>query len=92
MIRMFVRHEVADFGAWKHGYDAFAQTREKLGVRGAAVFQGAPDAADVTVWHDFDTLGAAQAFVESPELRSAMEDAGVVGEPQIWFAERELTG
>jgi hypothetical protein len=92
MIRMFVRHRVSDFKAWKKGYDAFKDARQRLGVRGAAVFQGAPDKTDVTVWHDFDTLAAGQAFAKSKELESAMKTAGVQGQPQIWFADQENPG
>lgn len=90
MIRLFVRHRVADFATWRRGYDAFDATRKKLGVRAAAIFQGAVEKGDVTIWHDFDTLAAAQAFVTSPELAGAMRSAGVVGEPELWFASREL--
>lgn len=85
MIRMFVRHPVADFEAWKRGYDAFDQERRGMGVTGDAVFQAAGDPNDVTAWHDFDTLEAAQAFVGSDRLREVMAEAGVSGEPTIWF-------
>ena len=81
MIRMFVRHKVADFSAWKHGYDAFEDTRKSLGVTGAAVFCGAPDPADVTVWHNLETMDAASRFLDAPALVEAMEAAGVIGEP-----------
>jgi hypothetical protein len=37
------------------------------------------------VWHDFDTAEAAQAFASSDKLRNVMQQAGVQGEPQIWF-------
>lgn len=90
MIRLFVRHKVANFATWRKGYDAFDAKRKSLGVRAAAVFRGAPDAQDVTIWHDFDDLAAARAFTKSPDLAAAMKSAGVVGEPQIWFADREL--
>jgi hypothetical protein len=90
MIRVFVRHAVADYATWKKGYDAFDATRRRLGVRAAAVFQGATDRNDVTVWHDFDDLAAAKAFVSSPDLAAAMKGAGVAGAPQVWFAHREL--
>ena len=40
---------------------------------------------DSTVWHDFETAEAAQAFVSSPELRDAMQRAGVQGEPDAWL-------
>jgi len=90
MIRMYVRHTVSDFDTWKRGYDAFDAQRRDMGVRGDAIFCGAESATDVTVWHDFDDLSAAQAFLDSQELSAAMERAGVVGEPHIWFVHRDL--
>jgi len=56
-----------------------------MGVTGDAVYQSVDDPNDVTVWHDFETLEAAQEFASSPRLREAMAGAGVAGEPQIWF-------
>jgi hypothetical protein len=45
------------------------------------------DPNDVTVWHDFETAEAAEAFVNSEALREAMEAAGVQGQPDIWITE-----
>jgi len=88
MATMFIRHTVADYAAWRRTYDDFGPTRDGLGVTDAAVYQadGAPN--DVTVTHEFPSLDAAKAFAGGPELRTAMHDAGVVGAPTIWFAER----
>lgn len=88
MIRMFVRHPVADFATWKKGYDAFDKARRAMGVTGHAVFQTAGEPNDVTAWHDFETLDAAQSFAKSQTLATAMKDAGVVGKPTIWFTKQ----
>jgi hypothetical protein len=85
---MFIRHQVQDFSQWKKVYDGFRDTQTRLGVTAAAVYRAPADPNDVTVSHDFATLDRAQAFVQSDELRSAMANAGVVGEPTLWFAER----
>jgi len=87
-VRMFVRHEVADFATWKKGYESFRPTQRKMGVYAQAVYQSADDPNDVTVTHDFHSLEKAKAFVASPELKAAMEKAGVKGAPQIWFTTR----
>jgi ABC-type sugar transport system substrate-binding protein len=84
-VRMFVRHEVADYGVWRKAFDAFAPTQQKMGVIYKAVYRSADDANDVTVIHDFHSLQAAKAFAASAELKAAMEKAGVKGAPQIWF-------
>jgi hypothetical protein len=85
MVRVFVRHSVADYARWRQEYDSFGQERGPLGVRGDAVFQTVDDPNEVTVWHDFDTLEQAQAFVTSDALMQAMNRAGVKDQPDIWF-------
>ena len=84
-VRLFVRHDVADFGAWKKGYDSFADTQKKMGVFNQAVYQSASNPNDVTVIHDFHSLDQAKAFVASADLKAAMEKLGVKGTPQMWF-------
>lgn len=89
MVRMFVRHPVRDFDAWKVVYDGFdEERREKGGVRGDAVFRSADHPNEVTVWHDFDDLYQARNFALWGRLAEVMEKGGLVGEPEIWFAEK----
>jgi len=85
MIRMFVRHPVAEFTHWKSAYDEFDNERAGMGVREHGVFQAVDDPNDVTVFHDFDSLQAARDFMESARLKEVMEGAGVAGEPTVWF-------
>jgi quinol monooxygenase YgiN len=56
-----------------------------MGVQAHAVYQAVDDANDVTVWHDFENMESAQAFMGSPRLKEVMTAAGVVGEPRTWF-------
>jgi quinol monooxygenase YgiN len=84
-VRMFVRHEVADYGAWRKSYDSFLPTQKKLGVTYQAVYQSTENPNDVTVIHDFHSLEKAKAFVASADLKAAMEKSGVKGAPQIWY-------
>ena len=88
MTNLFVRHEAADYAAWRRVYDGFAPTRKALGVEAEAVYQAVDNPNDITVTHDFATLEAAQAFAGSSELRAAMHEAGIQGAPTIWFTER----
>jgi quinol monooxygenase YgiN len=86
MVRMFVRHPVADFAQWKPVYDSL--DRAGMGVTGHAVYQSIDDPNDVTVWHDFEDAASARAFAQSETLREAMGRAGVTGAPTIWFTEQ----
>ncbi len=85
MIRLFVRHSVADFARWKQAYDDFDDERKGMGVAGDAVYQSADDPNDVTVWHDFETLESGRAFADSARLREVMAAAGVTSKPELWF-------
>jgi|SRR5665213_1164199 ABC-type sugar transport system substrate-binding protein len=87
-VRMFVRHEVADYGVWRKAFDAFAPMQKKQGVIYKAVYQSTDDPNDVTVVHDFHSLEKAKAFAASAELKAAMEKSGVRGAPQIWYTTR----
>ncbi len=86
MVRLFVRHRVTDYPAWRKAYDEFDTERRSLGALDHAVFQSVGDPSDVTVWTDFESSAAADSFTSSPQLRAAMERAGVDGAPQIWSA------
>ena len=88
MATLFVRHEVKDFGAWKAAYDAFDSERSGMGVTGQGAYQADGNPNDVTVYHHFDSMDSAKSFAESSRLKEVMQEAGVVGTPTIWFANR----
>jgi hypothetical protein len=87
-VRVFVRHEVNDYAVWRKAYNDFDQTRRKLGVTSQSVYQLGENPNDVTVIHDFKTSETAKNFIKSPELKAAMEKAGVKGAPQVWLTSR----
>lgn len=86
-VQAFVRHEVADYAAWKKVYDAFASEQKKGGVFAQVVYQAVDNPNDVTVIHSFHSLEKAKAFTSSPELKADMIKAGVKGTPQIWLTQ-----
>ena len=87
-VRLFVRHEVNDYAAWRKAYNEFDKTRRKLGVISQSVYQLGENPNDVTVIHDFKTSEKAKGFIASAELKAAMEKAGVKGAPQVWLTSR----
>jgi quinol monooxygenase YgiN len=86
MATLFVRHDVEDFGRWKQAYDAFNVERESMGVIGHGVYQVEGKPNSVTIYHHFESMEAAKAFMGSDRLREVMMEAGVQGEPDVWFA------
>lgn len=88
MTTMFVRHTVSDYKAWRKAYDDFAPVQKAKGVTVQSVYRAVDNPNDITVTHEFTSVEAAQAFAKSAELKSAMQNAGVVGAPTIWFASK----
>jgi quinol monooxygenase YgiN len=84
-VRLFVRHEVNDYAVWRKAYNEFDKPRRKLGVTAQAVYRSADNPNDITVIHDFKSMEQAKAFIASPDLKTAMEKAGVKGAPQLWI-------
>ena len=87
-VRVFIEHQVADYGIWRKAYNSFASTQKKLGVTYQAVYQAADDPNDVIVIHDFATVEKAKAFLASEDLKNAMQKAGVKGPPHITITTR----
>ncbi len=87
MATLFVRHTVSDDAAWKV-YDSVAPMQKAGGVTAEAVYRSADNPNDITVTHEFASVEAAKAFAASADLKSAMQRAGVVGAPTIWFTNK----
>lgn len=82
---MIVVHKVTDYAKWRVVYDQFDATRKELGITGHAVNQLAGDANVVIVYHQADSVDTLRQFAQSAELKSAMQNAGVAGPPEITF-------
>jgi hypothetical protein len=77
MATSFVQHRVADYDAFRRVYDSVADMQRDGGVTEEAVYRLADDQDNVLVMHRFATADAARAFFDNPDLRAAMQDAGV---------------
>lgn len=87
-VRLFVRHDVTDYAAWRKTYDGFQPTIRKMGATAQAVYQATDNPNDVTVTHDFASVEKAKALLTSAKLKAAMQDSGVKGQPQAWITTR----
>jgi len=85
MASMLVQHHTKDYSAWKKVYDDQAGFRRSSGQLSEQVFHDASDPNKLTLLFKWDSVANAQKFSQSPELRAAMEKAGVDGAPVISF-------
>jgi antibiotic biosynthesis monooxygenase (ABM) superfamily enzyme len=79
-------HKVESFERWKPAFDGVAAIKRGYGWKQSSVYAIDGDRNNVLVMEEFDTLEHAKAFASSPELKAALGKAGVVGAPEIRFA------
>ena len=85
MATMLIQHKVKDFAGWKKDFDSVSGLRISSGELSSQVYRDESDPSKVTVVNKWNSLANAQKFAHSPELKAAMEKAGVDGPPVISF-------
>jgi len=82
-----VRHHVADFGAWKAGFDARAAVRARAGIVGYGIGRAKDDPNQLFVYLQADSAEALARFMSSDDLKAAMVRGGVTDTPRITLLE-----
>ena len=85
MATMLVQQKVKDFDAWKKVYDSAFDMRASNGEISNQIYRDESDPNSLTVILKWDSLENAQRYASSPELKAAMEKAGVEGPPNVYF-------
>jgi heme-degrading monooxygenase HmoA len=83
MATMIVQQKVKDVSGWKKVYDSIAPLRSSRGAISDQLYRDATDPSKVTVIIKWDSIDHAQKWSQSPEMKAAMEKAGVEGLPSI---------
>ncbi len=84
---LIVRHRVEDYRRWKKVFDETRPTEDD-GFGFGRVLCDLEDPGLVTVLFEVLDLHAARRFVDSPDLKEHMRQAGIVGQPEIqWLDE-----
>ena len=77
---MAVRHTCQDFDAGKPVFDRGVGLRQERRATSEMVFR---DGNDVMVLVEFPDADSQEAFQGDPRLRQDMQDAGVIGAPNV---------
>lgn len=81
MIVMAINHDVEDYDKWKAVFDEFPPSK------GGALFhrinRNVDNPNNIAVVSGFESLNAATAFRDNPDLKDAMGRAGVASVPRI---------
>lgn len=85
MVYVLIRHKVADFAKWKSVYDAHKSARDAAGLKERNLLRGIDNPKEVVILFEAIDMGKARAFTSSPDLKAAMQRAGVVDKPDLYF-------
>jgi quinol monooxygenase YgiN len=89
---LHVGFKVANFAAWKEGYDASIDQRKTAGEISFQVLRNANDPNTVTVLSVQKSADQIQAFMDSPDLKERMKSAGVVEMGQMFILKEMDSG
>ncbi len=88
MPHVLVRSKIEDYAKWKPVFDEQASFRKSSGSKGENLFRNADNPNELLVLLEWDNMERAHKFAQSTELREAMQRAGVVDKPDIYFLEK----
>jgi quinol monooxygenase YgiN len=85
MAGLFVHIKVRDYQEWKKGFDANSSFRTNSGAQSGQIFTDADDPNMVYILFKWNSIENAKKFSQSPELKAAMQKAGVEGPPHFHY-------
>jgi quinol monooxygenase YgiN len=92
MSYIIAKHKVNDYKTWKKGFDGALSFRKAGGEKSFQIFQDDQDKNNIVLLFEWDSLARARKYFESPELQKAMQQAGVLGKPDVYFLEEADRG
>ncbi len=91
MAFLLVRHNVKDYETWKPFFDEHSSTRAEEGSKGGKIFRSADDPNELFILLEWDNIENAKKFAQSEKTIEAVQKAGIVGNPDIYFLEEAAT-
>lgn len=86
-ITLTVQHEIRDYDTWRPAFDRDAGDRQRHGCSKESVYRSVDDPNDLVIVMEFSSRDGALAFLGDPELKAAMQAAGVASQPHVVIRE-----
>jgi heme-degrading monooxygenase HmoA len=87
MAQLLVHHKVEDYATWRRVYDELDGLRQSFGMTGSKVFHTSSNPNEIVILTDWPSAEKARAYGQSPDLKQAMQRAGVTSQPEILILE-----
>lgn len=83
MTTVLIKHPVEDYAKWKDAFDAFIDNRKAAGEQSYHIYRTINNQNNLVIVFEWDNAENAITFLQSDELKAAMQQAGVAGPPEI---------
>jgi len=87
MPTLFLKHKVSSYDSWRPAYDAHVSKRTEAGLKEIGVYRDSKDPNSLLIAWATDDVSKAKTFIDSPDLKARMKEAGVLMDPKFWFAD-----
>jgi len=74
---------VQEYAKWKRIYDTHGATRKTAGSTGATLYQNVANPNELVAITQWPSEAAAAKFDSSEDLKATMQQAGVLGMPEV---------
>lgn len=91
MAHLLVHHKIEEYNKWKSAFDGHSSARAEHGSMGGKVFRNADDPNDIFVLLEISSIDEAKKLAQSDDLKEAMQKAGVISKPEVYFIEEAAT-
>ena len=86
MAHVLVKHKkLENYSKWREVFESANDLRAANGEKSAKIFRDADASDSLVLLFEWDSLDNARRYTQSPELKAAMEKAGLTTPPEISF-------
>ena len=85
MAYVVARHKVVDYSKWKQFFDSAYDMRKNGGEQSVRIFRTADDPNNLLLFMEWESIESAQKYIQSEDLQKAMQEASVIGQPDIYL-------
>jgi hypothetical protein len=85
MTYLLIKNQVRDFAQWEAEYNTHEEKRREASLEDQLILRNSENPNEIFLLFKVGNIEKAQQFIQSDELKQAMEKAGTVGEPVMYF-------
>jgi erythromycin esterase-like protein len=83
MPTLAVQLTIGEYAKWRPVFDKYKPLRDNAGLTNVRIYRDSDNPREVIVWGETSDVAKVREALAGQEIRSAMQEAGVVGPPRV---------